>query len=177
MIYEFLGKRPQIDETAYISDSATIIGDVIIGKNCYIGPQAVIRGDIAQIVLGDECAVEDGVIIHCSGGEFGDTIIGNRVTFGHGAIIHSRLIEDNACVGMGAVVSVGSTLREYAIVGEAALVKQYSEVPSRVVVGGVPCKFIRALEDRDIVSWEATKDHYVAIAKLSMDERNFRRID
>lgn len=89
MLYTFGGKAPQVDPTAFVSASAELIGDVIVGPRCYIGPFAVIRADASRIVLEEEVAVEDGVIIH-TGGEDPVVTISRRVTIGHGAIIHAR---------------------------------------------------------------------------------------
>ena len=91
MLYTFDGKAPQVDPTAFVSASAELIGDVIVGPRCYIGPYAVIRADASRIVLEEEVAVEDGVIIH-TGGEDPVVTISRRVTIGHGAIIHARVI-------------------------------------------------------------------------------------
>ena len=101
MLYTFGGKAPQVDPTAFVSASAELIGDVIVGPRCYIGPFAVIRADASRIVLEEEVAVEDGVIIH-TGGEDPVVTISRRVTIGHGAIIHARAIGPEASIGMGA---------------------------------------------------------------------------
>lgn len=109
MLYTFGGKAPQVDPTAFISASAELIGDVIVGPRCYIGPYAVIRADASRIVLEEEVAVEDGVIIH-TGGEDPVVTISRRVTIGHGAIIHARVIGPEASIGMGAVLSLCSEI-------------------------------------------------------------------
>lgn len=109
MLYTFGGKAPQVDPTAFVSASAELIGDVIVGPRCYIGPFAVIRADASRIVLEEEVAVEDGVIIH-TGGEDPVVTISRRVTIGHGAIIHARAIGPEASVGMGAVLSLCSEI-------------------------------------------------------------------
>lgn len=109
MLYTFGGKAPQVDPTAFVSASAELIGDVIVGPRCYIGPFAVIRADASRIVLEEEVAVEDGVIIH-TGGEDPVVTISRRVTIGHGAIIHARAIGPEASIGMGAVLSLCSEI-------------------------------------------------------------------
>lgn len=109
MLYTFGGKAPQVDPTAFVSASAELIGDVIVGPRCYIGPYAVIRADASRIVLEEEVAVEDGVIIH-TGGEDPVVTISRRVTIGHGAIIHARVIGPEASIGMGAVLSLCSEI-------------------------------------------------------------------
>lgn len=159
MLYSFEGKRPSVDPSSYISDSAELIGDVVIGPRCYIGPYAVIRGDAARIDIAEECAVEDGVIIHAAG----NCRIGKRVTIGHGAIIHAAEIGEQASVGMGAVLSLGCVIGEGSIVAEAAMVPQGKSIAAGVLVAGVPAKPLRELAERDRKSWQGTKDWYVRL--------------
>ena len=106
MFYSFHGKCPRVDPTAFVSTSAELIGDVTVGPRCYIGPGAVIRGDAAEIILEEEVAVEDGVIIH-AGGADKRCLLSRRVTIGHGAIVHARYLGPEASIGMGAVLSLG----------------------------------------------------------------------
>ena len=145
MIYEFEGKRPTIDPSAYISDSAVVIGDVTIGARCYVGPGAVIRGDERPIWIGDESAVEDLCVIHVGGPEAktDGCHIGKRVTIGHGAMVHGNYIRDSANIGMGAIVSLFADIGEYTVVAEGAVVKKHQTIPPRVVVGGAPAKILR----------------------------------
>ena len=176
MIYQFQGKSPQIDSSAYVSETAVIIGDVEIGPRCFIGPYAVIRGDAARIVIEEESAIEDCVVIH-AGGAIQSVRIGKRVTIGHAATVHSTLIEDNANIGMGAVLSLYSEIGEYAVVGECALVKKGQRIPPRVVIGGIPASVLRILEERDLATWEATKEHYVKLAAAYSTPGNLIRLD
>jgi carbonic anhydrase/acetyltransferase-like protein (isoleucine patch superfamily) len=163
VLYSFCGQKPEIDPSSYVSPEAVIIGGVEIGPRCYVGPYAVIRGDAARIVIGPECAVEDGVVIHAGGSGCSESVIGPRVTIGHGAIVHSRRIGPSACIGMGAVVSVNSEIGEYAVIAEGAVVRRGQTIPDRVVAGGTPASVLRPLEDRDIKAWDATKDWYVGL--------------
>ncbi|MGM9591300.1 MAG: gamma carbonic anhydrase family protein [Oscillospiraceae bacterium] len=172
MLYSFSGKSPRIDPTAFVSDSAELIGDVTVGPRCYIGPFAVIRGDAAQIVLEEEVAVEDGVIIHAGG----DSRICRRVTIGHGAIVHSRYLGPNVSIGMGAVLSLNCTVGEGSVIGESALVPQGKEIPAGMLVAGVPAKPLRELTERDIKSWQNTKDWYVRLTARYLDGETFRPI-
>ena len=164
MLYEFDSKRPRIDPSAYVSDSATIIGDVQIGARCYVGPGAIIRGDAKPIVIGEESAVEDRVIIHVGGAGTQGCIIGRRVTIGHGAIVHGNHLHDGANIGMGAIVSIYAEVGEYAVVAEGAVVKRGQVVPPRAVVGGAPAVKLRELQDKDIDSWEKSKQTYIDLA-------------
>ena len=140
MLYTFGGKAPQVDPTAFVSASAELIGDVIVGQRCYIGPYAVIRADASRIVLEEEVAVEDGVIIH-TGGEDPVVTISRRVTIGHGAIIHARAIGPEASIGMGAVLSLCSEI------GAGSIVTK--DIPANVVALGNPCRVLREISDRD----------------------------
>lgn len=166
MIYEFNGLTPKIDPAAYVAREATIIGDVTIGPDCYVGPGAIIRADFpgSPIIIGEGTAVEEGVIIHV-GGENMSCIIGKMVTIGHGAIVHCSNISDNANIGMGAIVSIGASVGEYAIVAEGAVVKKGQVIPPRIVVGGAPAKALRELEEKDLPFWDGSKLWYVHLAR------------
>ena len=157
MLYTFGGKAPQVDPTAFVSASAELIGDVIVGPRCYIGPYAVIRADASRIVLEEEVAVEDGVIIH-TGGEDPVVTISRRVTIGHGAIIHARVIGPEASIGMGAVLSLCKI------------------IPPETLVAGVPAKPMRELTDKDRTDWRGTKDWYVRMAAQYLDPDNYHPV-
>lgn len=162
MIYAFDGHTPEIGEGTYVSETAIVIGNVKIGDNCYIGHGAILRGDYGRIEIGSETAVEEGVIVHVPPGLVGK--IGKRVTFGHGAIIHSEDIGDGAVIGMGAVVSIGAKIGAGSIVAEGAVVKMNQVVPENVVVAGNPSKVIREIEEKDIKLWSWGKQLYVDLA-------------
>lgn len=178
MIYEFDGMRPTISPTAYVSESATIIGDVTVGAYCYIGPGAVIRGDArgCPITIGAGTAVEEGVIIHV-GGKDARCDIGEKVTIGHGALVHCNKLGKNANVGMGAVLSLYAEIGEYAIVAEGAVVKQRQKIPPRVVVGGAPAVTLRELSEQDISIWDKTKEWYIDLVKKYSAPGVLKRID
>lgn len=171
MICKFNNKSPVISPDSFVSDTAVIIGDVEIGPRSYIGPGAVIRGDAAKIVIGAECAIEDGVIIHAGGGGCDGSIISDRVTVAHGAIVHSEYIGQSASIGMGAVVSVNSQIGAHTVVAECALVKKGQHLESGIIVAGSPCKILRKLESRDIEYWEKTKDWYVRLTAEYLAQR------
>lgn len=179
MIYEFEGKRPTIDPSAYISDSAVVIGDVTIGARCYIGPGAVIRADERPIWIGDESAVEDLCVIHVGGPEAktDGCHIGKRVTIGHGAMVHGNYIRDGANIGIGAIVSLFADIGEYTVVAEGAVVKKHQTIPPRVVVGGAPAKILRELEEKDIYAWERSKQTYIDLAARCKAPGGLERID
>ena len=162
MIYSFDGHTPKIGEGAYISETAIVIGDVEIGAHSYVGHGVILRGDYGRIEIGEECAVEEGVIVHAPPNDV--CKIGKRVTLGHGAIIHSKEIEPFVVIGMGAVTSLGTVIGEYSIVAEGAVVKMNDKISPRVVVAGSPAKVVRPVLERDINLWSQGKQLYVDLA-------------
>lgn len=168
MLYKFDDKRPTIGKDTYVSDLATVIGDVVIGDNCYIGHGAILRGDYGRIEIGNGTAVEEGVIIHSPPGETNK--IGNRVTIGHGAIIHSRSIGDLAVIGMGAVLSIRSEIGERSIIAEGGVVKQNQVIDSGVVAAGNPVKILRKITKKDEDHWDWGKQIYIDLGKKYLDQ-------
>lgn len=163
MIYSFDGQVPEIAESAYVDETAIVVGNVQIGERCYVGYGAIIRGDYGRIEIGAETAVEEGVIIHAPPDRV--AVIGKRVTMGHGAIVHADKISDFAVIGMGAVVSLNTTVGAGSIVAEGAVVKQGQSIPEGVVAGGTPAKVIRTLEKKDFELWTWGKQLYVDLAE------------
>ena len=139
-VYEFENRIPKIEKNTYISHSASVIGLVTIGKECYVAPGAVVKGDYGEIRIGNGVSVQDNVVVHARPGEL--TVIGNNVTLGHGCIVHNAVIKDEAVIGMGAIVSDYAVVGRWAIVGEGAVVRQSFEVPDEKIAVGVPAKVI-----------------------------------
>jgi carbonic anhydrase/acetyltransferase-like protein (isoleucine patch superfamily) len=162
-IYEFEGRRPKIHETAYIFDSADVIGDVTLGAGCYVGPGARIRGDYGTIVVGEGTAIEDNCVLHARPGE--KLTIGNNVTLGHSCVIHNCTLRDGVVIGMGAVVSDYADVGENATVGEGAVVKNKSVVPARAIVVGIPAKQVAEVTDEYVAQWRHFKGVYRDLAE------------
>jgi carbonic anhydrase/acetyltransferase-like protein (isoleucine patch superfamily) len=162
-MYEFEGSKPTIGTGTFIYASADIIGNVQIGKNCYIGPGARIRGDYGSITIGDNTAIEENVVIHARPDEV--TIIGNYVTIGHGAIIHNATIHDWAVIGMGAIVSDWSEIGKWAVVAEGAVVKNKQKIQSKAIAVGIPAKTVSKISQEYEKQWTEYKDIYVDLAK------------
>jgi phenylacetic acid degradation protein len=162
MIYRFDGRQPVVGQDSYVSELATLIGDVVIGDNCYIGHGAILRGDYGRIDIGNGTAVEEGVIIHCPPGDL--QRIGEKVTLGHGAILHGRSIGDLAVVGMGAILSIWSTVGEGAIVAEGSVVKANQTVAAGTVVAGNPAQSVREVTEKDMELWAFGKQVYIDLA-------------
>jgi phenylacetic acid degradation protein len=163
-IYQFEDRIPRIGAGSYIHPSAEVIGQVVIGERCWIGPGARIRGDYGEIIVGDETAIEDNCVLHARPGEA--CRIGSHVTIGHGAIIHTATIKDYAIVGMGAVVSDWAIVGEWAVVGEGAVVKNSQEIPAEHIAVGVPAQVLdRKITPEYKAQWTHFKATYVELAR------------
>lgn len=138
MIMGFRGKRPIVGEGTHVSEAALLVGDVRIGRSCYIGHGAILRGDYGSIKVEDEVVIEEGVIVHAPPDEVCKIMRG--VVIGHGAIVHARTVGPYAVLGMGSVVSIRSEIGEAAIVGEGAVVTIGQVVQPRSVYAGNPAK-------------------------------------
>ena len=139
-LYEFEGKRPVVGKETYVSETADVIGDVVIGDECFIGPGARIKGDYGKVRIGSRSSVQENCIIHARPDEI--CTVGERCTIGHGSILHNCTVGDGASVGMGAIVSDWAVVGESAIVGEGCVVRQRQEIPARKVAVGVPAKVV-----------------------------------
>jgi phenylacetic acid degradation protein len=166
MIFEFEGKRPVIGKGSFVFPSATIIGDVTIGENCYIGAGARIRGDYGTIVIGSHSAVEDNCVIHARPEE--TTVVGDNVTLGHACILHNCTIKDWAVIGMGAIVSDYAEVGIWAAIGEGAVVKNKQHIPDGAIAVGLPAKIIGETSEAYREQWGGFKEIYNRLA----DTRN-----
>jgi len=160
-LYSFEGNAPQIAESAYVHDSAQIIGNVVIGEECFIGAGAIIRGDYGELLIGPRTAVEEGSVIHCP--PLSTCKIGSDVTIGHGAILHSATIGDSAIIGMGAILSIGAVVGEWAIVAEGTVVTMGQEIPARKIAAGNPAKIIGDTTEEHRKMWGTGKKIYVEL--------------
>ena len=158
-IYEFESKRPIIHSSAWVAPSADIVGDVIIGPNCYVGWGAIIRGDHGTIQIHEGAAVEEGVIIHTPKNFVSH--IGIQATLGHGSMFHGATIKDYAVIGIRAVVSNNGIVGEWAIVGEGGLVKASQQVPSGTIAVGTPVRVIGLVTQAHREKWVKGKKAYL----------------
>jgi phenylacetic acid degradation protein len=156
MTYEFNNYKPVIHESSFIHPLAVITGNVIIGKDCYIGPGAALRGDWGQIIIEDGCNVQENCIIHMFPGV--TVLLKTAAHIGHGAIIHGATIGKNCLVGMNAVIMDNVELGDECIIGALTFIKQDEKIPARSLVAGNPGKIIKQVTD-DMLSWktEGTK--------------------
>lgn len=151
MIYEFNGLKPVIHESAFIHKTASVIGNVIIGKNVYVGPGAAIRGDWGQIVIEDGCNVQENCVIHIFPGV--SLKLEESAHIGHGAIIHGANVGRNCLVGMNAVLMDNVELGAESIVGALSFIKAETKIPPRSLVVGNPAKIIKEVSD-EMIAWK-----------------------
>lgn len=151
MIYEFEGYKPTIHESAFIHPLAAVTGNVVIGKNVYIGPGAAIRGDWGKIVIEDGCNVQENCTIHMFPGV--TVVLKQGAHIGHGAIIHGSNIGKNSLVGMNAVIMDRSEIGDECIIGALTFVPEAMTIPNRKVVVGNPAKIVKDVSD-EMIQWK-----------------------
>ena len=136
------GVWPELGENCYIAPNATIVGDVIMGRDCSIWFNAVVRGDVNAIRLGDRVNVQDGAVIHCTYQKT-QAIVGNNVSIGHNAIVHGCTIQDNVLIGMGAIVMDYAEIGTNSIIAAGAVVLEGTKVEPGSIFAGVPAKKVK----------------------------------
>ncbi len=151
MIYEFNGYKPVIHESAFVHPQAAVTGNVIIGKNVYIGPGAAIRGDWGQIIIEDGCNVQENCTIHMFPGT--TVHLKESAHIGHGAIIHGAIIGKNSLIGMNAVLMDDVVIGDECIVGALTFVPAETVIPNRKIVVGNPAKIIKEVSD-EMIEWK-----------------------
>ena len=150
-VYAINGVTPVVDPTAYVHPSAVLVGDVIVGAGCYIGPCASLRGDFGRIDIRAGANLQDCCVAHGFPGS--DTIVGEDGHVGHCAVLHGCIVERNALVGMNCVVNDDAVIGESAIVAAMAFVKAKMVVPPRTLVAGVPARVVRDLTETEL-AWK-----------------------
>ena len=151
MIYEFQGYIPVVHESSFVHPLAAVTGNVIIGKNCYIGPGAAIRGDWGQIILEDGVNVQENCTVHMFPGK--SIVLKESAHVGHGAIIHGANLGRNCLIGMNSVIMDDAEIGDESIVGAMAFIKAETKIPNRSLVVGNPAKIIKEVTD-DMIAWK-----------------------
>ena len=155
------GIMPTIPESVFVAPNATIVGDVVMGEECSIWFNAVLRGDVNSIRMGDRVNIQDGACIHCTYGRT-TTTLGNNVSVGHNAIVHGCTVEDNVLIGMGAIVMDNVHIGSNTIIAAGAVVLEGTQVPAGCIFAGVPAKKVKdisvALTEGEI---DRIADNYV----------------
>ena len=172
-LYRFADCRPMVGTGSYVSDSARVIGDVVIGDDCYIGHGVILRGDYGSIKIGSSTAIEENAVVHIR--PQGLSRIGASVTIGHGAVVHGNVIADYAVIGMGAVIAFDAEIGEWSIVAEGCVVTNGQQIPPGKLVVGVPARIVGAVEARHKEFWTYGKQVYVDLARRY--PRELERID
>jgi carbonic anhydrase/acetyltransferase-like protein (isoleucine patch superfamily) len=170
LIKTILGKTPSFGKNAYFSETATIIGNVTAGDDCSVWFNAVIRGDVNSIVLGNKVNVQDGACLHCTF-EKAPLTIGNNVSIGHHAIVHGCTIEDNVLIGMGAIVMDHAHVESNVLIAAGSVVLENSRLESGSLYAGVPAKKIKVLGE-DLIKGQIDRiaNNYVKYAGWYKEE-------
>jgi phenylacetic acid degradation protein len=150
-VWAINGVTPVVDPSSFVHASAVLIGDVIVGPGCYVGPAASLRGDFGRIELRAGSNVQDSCVMHGFPGT--DTVVEDNGHIGHGAILHGCVVKANALVGMNAVINDNAVIGESAIVAAMAFVKAKMVVPPRTLVAGLPARVVRDLTDIEL-AWK-----------------------
>ncbi|MEE2719622.1 MAG: phenylacetic acid degradation protein PaaY [Planctomycetota bacterium] len=150
--YTYEGLTPVVHPTAFVHPTAVLIGDVIIGEGCLVGPNAVLRGDIGRLEMKKGSNIQDTCVVHCFPGK--DVVVEEDGHVGHGAVLHGCRVGRNALIGMNAVLMDDVVVGENSIVGALAFVKEGTEIAPNTLVAGTPAKVIRELSDQEI-GWKS----------------------
>src|SRR6478735_2789582 len=163
LILPIKGVSPKMGADCYIAENATIVGDVVLGDTCTVWFNAVIRGDVNAIRIGNKTNIQDGAVIHCTYLRAATTI-GNNVSIGHNAIVHGCTVEDDVLIGMGSVVMDNAVVQRHCIVAAGSVVLENTICESGYIYAGVPAKKVKALSSEQIAGMAKTADNYVLYA-------------
>ena len=169
MIRPFQGKHPQIHPTAFIEDSAQVIGDVHVGEESSVWFNAVVRGDVFYIRIGDRTNIQDGTVVHVTNGTHA-TILEDEVTVGHNVTLHGCHIERGCLIGMGAIVMDEVRVGEKSLVAAGALVSPGTVVPPRSLVIGAPAKVKRPLTAEEVAGLDVFWKNYIEYTRVYLAE-------
>ncbi|MDB5032319.1 gamma carbonic anhydrase family protein [Mucilaginibacter sp.] len=153
-------KHPSWGQDCFIAENATIVGDVSMGDNCSVWFNAVIRGDVHYIKIGNNTNIQDGAVIHCTY-LYAPTNIGNNVSIGHNALVHGCTLKDHTLVGMGAIVMDHAVVEEYVIIGAGSVVLEKTVCESGYLYAGTPAKKIKPLTDEQRAMLDKLPNNYI----------------
>ncbi len=164
MIREFNGHKPKIHPTAYVHETAEVIGKVTLGKNVSLWPCCVLRGDVDEIIIGDNTNIQDNTVIHTNDGK--PTVLGQGISVGHSVVLHGCRVMDHCIVGMGSIVLDGATVEEDCMVGAGAVVSPNTRIPKGSLALGIPARVIRALKPEELTHIRWNADEYLKLSEL-----------
>ena len=164
MIRPYKGVYPRVHETAFIAESAQVIGDVALGQESSIWFQAVVRGDVNYIRISDRTNIQDSCVLHVTRGKH-PLVIGDEVTVGHRVVLHGCTVGNNVLIGIGAIVLDGAIIEENVMIGAGSVVTPGSRIPSGTVVMGLPAKIKREIKPDEIEQIRQSARNYVEYLK------------
>jgi carbonic anhydrase/acetyltransferase-like protein (isoleucine patch superfamily) len=164
LIKSVKGIAPIFGKNCYLTENSTIVGEVIMGDNCSVWFNAVIRGDVNSITIGNNTNIQDGAIIHCTY-KTAKTVIGNNVSIAHNAIVHGCTIHDNVLIGMGAIVMDDAIVHSGSIIAAGAVVLENTIVEPNSIYAGMPAKKIKNVGDNRKDVFERTANNYIMYSK------------
>lgn len=171
MIKRYQNKKPSIAKSAWIAQSAEIIGSVELKENVSVWYHSVLRGDNAHILIEEDTNIQDGCILHCDPEH--ELHIGQRVSVGHGCILHGCIIESDCLIGMGAILMNGAHIGANSIIGAGAIVTEMSEIPAGSLVVGCPARIIRNVSASQIKDIQRNAAHYVELKEVHRKEEEY----
>ena len=153
LVKKVRGKAPVFGENCFLADNATVVGGVTMGNNCTVWFNAVVRGDVHAITIGDNTNIQDGAVIHCTY-EKAKTVIGNNVSIAHNAIVHGCTVEDNVLIGMGAIVMDDAVIGSESVIAAGAIVLAGTKVEPGSIYAGMPAKKVKDIGDnmREVIT-------------------------
>ena len=172
IILPVLGKHPQFGKDCFVAPNATIVGDVVMGDECSVWFNAVIRGDVHYIKMGNKVNVQDGAVIHCTY-QKNPTVIGNNVSIGHNALVHGCTIQDDVLIGMGAIVMDRCVVHSNSIVAAGAVLLEGTIVEAGSIYAGIPARKVKDIS-KDLVHGEINRiaNNYVKYASWFQDSND-----
>lgn len=173
MMRPFRGQHPQVHPTAFIEESAQVIGDVRIGEQSSVWFNTVVRGDVFYIRIGDRTNIQDGTVVHVTNGTHA-TVLEDEVTVGHNVTLHGCYVERGCLIGMGSVVMDGARIGSESLVAAGALVAPGMQVPPRSLVVGVPAKVKRELTEEEIAGLKVYWQNYIEYTRAYREEARGR---
>jgi carbonic anhydrase/acetyltransferase-like protein (isoleucine patch superfamily) len=159
LILPVKGIFPKMGENCFIAENSTIVGDVTMGNHCSVWFNAVIRGDVNYITIGDNTNIQDGAVIHCTYLKAA-TIIGKNVSIGHNALVHGCTLQDHVLIGMGAIVMDYAIVEEFCIIAAGAIVLENTVCESGFLYAGIPARKIKPLTDEQIALLKKLPENY-----------------
>ncbi len=164
LILSVRGIEPKFGENCFIAENATVVGEVIMGNNCSVWFNAVVRGDVHSITIGDNSNIQDGAVIHCTYKK-ARVVIGKNVSIAHNAVVHGCTIEDNVLIGMGAIVMDDAVVQSSSIIAAGAVVLANTIVESGYIYAGTPAKKVKPVGQELQGVFTRTANNYIKYAK------------